>query len=91
MTVIDHFDTFAQRVRVRFDLPPIAITPATPIGAGGLELDSLAVYELVVQIEEWADVLYALEEPDDLATVGAAYDYYAALAASPGAFLRIIE
>lgn len=56
------------------DIEPEEITEDKELD-GDLKIDSLALYEIVVEIEEFYSLRISNDEADDLSTVGEAIDF----------------
>lgn len=56
------------------DIDPDEVTEEKELD-GDLKIDSLALYEIVVEIEEFYSLRISNDEADDLSTVGEAIDF----------------
>lgn len=70
-------DTFLTQVGVHFSIDKSFLTPTARLVAD-LDLDSLGLLLLIIQIEEWAGVASGAPEPN-LHTLQDAYSYYCLL------------
>ncbi len=79
------FAVLRELIAKDHDIAPETLTPETPLQS--LEIDSLALIELIFTLEERFDVV-ADKVPDDLPTLGSVADYIdglvAARMAAPG-------
>lgn len=72
------FDEFSRRLCGSFGLATVGISTNTSLW-DDLGLDSVQAMQVLLSIEEWAEVLLPPEEIPALMTLGDAYDYYRSL------------
>jgi len=86
----NEFGSFCTAIALPLGLDARLLTSDTGIFVD-LELDSLQVVQLMIAIEEWADVMYLPEDPPDLDTIGKAFDYALRLRASEASWSDVLD
>lgn len=84
------FNEFAARVIEHFQLDATDAHVATGLYSH-LGMDSLQAFELLIVLEEWADVLLPPEQIPPLMTLGDAYNYFGDLLGSSGTWTVVVE